>query len=520
MKSNLRVVFLFLEYLKSDAFNNPVDMDNLTYTYQNGNTNSNRLMRVEDSTSVYDNNGFQNGNSGTDDYAYDANGNMTEDKNKGITNITYNYLNLPQQITFADGNTIEYLYNALGVKLQKELMEGNNIKRVDYLDGFQYVGGMLNFFPTEEGYVRATSITDDPADPQLVFNYVYNYTDHLGNIRLSYTKDPATNELKIMEENNYYPFGLRHKVYGSVLKQDYLKEEEANGNGNEARPGIVIESPYNYKYNGKEFQDELGLNLYDYGFRNYDPALGRWMNMDPLAENYFSYSSYVYVRNNPVLRVDKLGMWDVTVHLYNDRKQQGYGIAIVTDRNGKEVYRFIVRAEGAAGRDRMQRNSDTPLGVYDIPDDNPWITGGSRQSYGPNARLNMSPESGEIVDSGRDQIRIHGGRQEVYNKKTKKWEAVSNPQLKKTFGCLRTYDSDMVTFKQITDNLQANDSEEIPGQVTIIDDLEKRVTPASDDNTVEVEITYQVPAAELEYWQHFVNNLLNMNNNNNENGGQ
>jgi RHS repeat-associated protein len=70
----------------------------------------------------------------------------------------------------------------------------------------------------------------------------------------------------------------------------------------------VPNSGYQYKYNGKEWQDELNLNLYDYGARNYDAALGRWMNMDALSEYYYSHTPYNYVGSNPIIRTDPNGM--------------------------------------------------------------------------------------------------------------------------------------------------------------------------------------------------------------------
>src|SRR5690606_38611771 len=143
----------------------------------------------------------------------------------GVQTCALPILNLPTLISFANGSGIEYFYNAAGQKVKKTVhdMQNNTIKIVDYLDGFQYAGGILQFFPTSEGYVAATESTE--LLNQYIYNYVYNYTDHLGNIRLSYTKDPVSGELEIMEENHYFPFGLKHAVYADP-KQMYKLDEE------------------------------------------------------------------------------------------------------------------------------------------------------------------------------------------------------------------------------------------------------------------------------------------------------
>ncbi len=176
------------------------------------------------------------------------------------------------------------------------------------MDGFQYKDGELQFFPVSEGYVRKT----EGNRRQQFFDYVYNYTDHLGNIRLSYTTDPisgSTSNIKILEENNYYPFGLQHGSYNTPAR-DYRPIDDAR------EVEMVDRNPYKYKYNAKEYQDELGLDWYDYGARNYDTSLGRWNVMDNLSETYSALTPYNYAGNTPVQAIDIDGNLFIFVNGY------------------------------------------------------------------------------------------------------------------------------------------------------------------------------------------------------------
>jgi len=278
-----------------------IQIDELSYAYNP--QKPNQLDHVEDATT--DPQGFKQNNLSGPSFFYDDNGNMTKDLNKNITAIQYNHLNLPIKIVFgSESNKIEYLYDASGAKIKKTITSPiiGIGAAVDYLNGFQYKDNQLEFFPTSEGYVRATPTIGGA----YTYSYVFNYTDHLGNIRLSYTENPQLpGTLSILEENHYYPFGLKHTNYNS----DQLIHKQSKG-GVALKPvePLLNPLPYNYKYNGKEWQDEMGLNFYDYGARNYDPALGRWMNIDPLAEKSRKFSPYAYALDNPVFFIDPDGM--------------------------------------------------------------------------------------------------------------------------------------------------------------------------------------------------------------------
>lgn len=199
-----------------------------------------------------------------DDYTYDANGNLTKVLNKNITDIQYNVLNLPNKVTFGNGNSVSYTYAADGRKLQTVHKINGIITTTGYVGNMIYENGTLKRTLVDGGYYD----NDE---------YYFYLKDYLGNNRVVANQDGT-----VIQANEYYPFGM----------------EFASNNNGTMQP---------YKYNGKELDTKGGLNLYDYGARHYAPALGRFMTIDPLAEKYYGWSPYVYCLNNPANLIDSDG---------------------------------------------------------------------------------------------------------------------------------------------------------------------------------------------------------------------
>ena len=234
-------------------------IDNLTFTL-----GGNLLSRVDDAAAASAYNGgfeFKDGVKQANEYTYDSNGNLTKDLNKGISNISYNCLNLPSAVTFSDGSTIVYTYAADGAKLKTVHKIGGTTTTTDYCGNVIYENGVQKLLLTEEGYV---TLSDG--------KYHYYLKDHQGNNRVVINQSGT-----VEEANHYYPFGGVFASSGNVQP---------------------------YKYNGKEYDGKKGLNWYDYGARHYDAALGRFTTNDRFSEKYHSLSPYQYGANNPVNTID------------------------------------------------------------------------------------------------------------------------------------------------------------------------------------------------------------------------
>ena len=188
--------------------NSSATIDSLTYTYMYNGVN-NRLQGVTDGTnnqaSVLGDFHYNPSGKGAVDYSYDGNGNLKTDFNKAIDSISYNYLNLPQQIHVKGKGNINYIYDAGGNKLSKVTMDSlsRHATTTVYVSGFVYQQGdtittpnagidTLQFMAHEEGRARWAFHKYLNGLVQYRWEYDFFEKDHLGNTRMLLTQQKDT----------------------------------------------------------------------------------------------------------------------------------------------------------------------------------------------------------------------------------------------------------------------------------------------------------------------------------------
>ena len=277
-------------------------LDNLVYNYStnsNGtNNNPDQLQQVSDAVTTISAYGFNNVAvaPSTSSYVYDANGNLKSDPYKNIS-ITYNLINKTDVIIAAgiSSSTISYTYSSENTVLKKQVATNGTVQTTDYIDEFIYTNGVVSSFTMPEGRVVYTGATFKPE---------YIITDQQGNARFSF-QDNGAGAPVIIQENSYYAFG-------AVMPNSLVPSSSATNNNN--------------LYDGGSEWQNAFQNLPDYyqtGARNYDPELGRFISVDPMAELSISLTNYHYAGNNPMMMNDPSGNDDVSYQ--NSESPQDYG---------------------------------------------------------------------------------------------------------------------------------------------------------------------------------------------------
>ena len=249
-------------------------------------------------------------------FEYDPSGNLVKD---GLNRLefSYNCLNLMQTAETASGALkAQFTYGSDGRKLSEKAGTG----------GFEYLGSLI--YAYRGGTLSlAQAVTDEGTIQSAGVNYFIR--DHLGSVRAV-----VDHTGKIVERNDYYPFGGRHE-----------------------NASLPLTGVNRYKFGGKETLEPVSLDMLDFGARFYDPRIARWNTQDPLAEQNPSVSLYAYCSNNPISRIDPDGMlddwvergnrvvFDPDIHGPNDPKLQsgdhylGASYQVVKDGNTITDYR-------------------------------------------------------------------------------------------------------------------------------------------------------------------------------------
>ena len=283
------------------------------------------------------------------------------------------------KVTFGDGSTIEYVYAADGTKLRTKHVINGTTTTTDYCGNVVYENGVQKLLLTEAGYVTL-------ADKK----YHYYLQDHQGNNRVVLNQNGTVEEV-----NHYYPFG---GLFASSTN---------------VQP---------YKYNGKELDTKKGLNWYDYGARHYDPALGRFTTVDPMAGEDYTTSPYGYCGNNPTNFIDPSGclpspIYDRNGNLLGTDDEGLQGEAIIMDKSnfkqGMSHEEALSHSLGYGGlvNDEARANYVTSYtGLKGRPDYDGYLTKAEADAW-------WRGKSGEPLFVDQSKIELHGVNTSSFKRK-------------------------------------------------------------------------------------------------------
>ena len=282
-----------------------------------------------------------------------------------------NWRNLPAQM-IAGSNTLQYAYDADGNRVKKNLTTGVETHYVRGANGETiavYENDVIEFHNILAG--------SEPIGSWDGSQRRYFLKDHLGSVRTTVDQNGTVDGY-----DDYYPFGLTMPT-------------------RQGRAGSLSLDADKFKFTGHEHDDDAGLTLDYMMARNYDPIVGRFLQIDPHHHNYPGISPYAYVLNNPMYFVDPDGR-DVAVWYTNEEGERTYFRFNGTNQDDApdnefvqqflEVYNHVSEMEGFKALVSTVWNSERTVNLVQSEEGNGF------QENGFDGQINWNPE--RAIDFG------------------------------------------------------------------------------------------------------------------------